>query len=266
MRVVVDTAGDPAEQMRRDREQWAIAEERGVEEPTLRLFQFAPAGITLGASQDPAQELDTIRCARDGIVWAVRPTGGRALFHAQEWTFTLIARLGPSGWALDGRAAYARTCTLIASAFTRLGVPVEQAVGSPRSVGAPRRSGACAPPCFASTARHELLLDGRKFAGVAQRVSRGLVLQQGSLLLGPGHERLADYVAVPDDERERARATLVALSAEAGGWLGSDLRLERLRDAILAVATAPVRQAVAAPVEHRPTAPPPRGMLHATSS
>jgi len=253
MRIVVEGAADVVVQMQRDHDRWREALDGGCAEPELRLFRFDPAGITLGASQRPEHEIDLPRCEREGVRWAVRPTGGRALFHADEWTFALLAPLGPGGWAIDARAAYARTCRWLADSLTRLGVPVVLAPGAARGVGPPRVAASAAPPCFASTARHELLLDGRKFAGVAQRAAAGWVLQQGSLLLGGGHERLADYLAVEDAARAGLRAALLAASATAGGWLGPDRSLTRWAAALVDTADAPVRPPDAAPVHpHSP--------------
>jgi lipoate-protein ligase A len=192
----------------------------------LRLFTFAPPGITLGRAQDPARELDLAALARAGVGWAVRPTGGRAIWHEDEWTFSLVTHLGPEGWALSAAAAHERTGRLLADAFERLGVPARLAPGSPRGTGPPRARQGAAPPCFASTARHELLLEGRKLAGIAQRVSRGALLQQGSLLLGDTHVRLAEFVPVTD--RERLRRELGEAAAVAGRWLGADRSLSRL--------------------------------------
>src|SRR5258705_2224055 len=75
----VDGAHDPRENMRRDERLLAAAEGGALAGPVLRLFTFAPAGITLGRAQDPARVLDLERCARDRVPWAVRPTGGRAI-------------------------------------------------------------------------------------------------------------------------------------------------------------------------------------------
>lgn len=228
-----DGAHSPAENMRRDTALLAAA--HGAQEAghaVLRLFRFAPAGITLGANQRPERELDLERVAAAGIAWAVRPTGGRAIWHEEEWTFSLACRLGPGGWAADPAAAYARTTELLARAFRTLGVPVERSPGSPRGVGSPRGIGAPAAPCFASTARHELTLAGRKFAGVAQRERGGALLQQGSLLLGDSHLRLADWLRVDGPDRERVRAALSAATAHAGGWIPADAPLDRLAAAL----------------------------------
>jgi lipoate-protein ligase A len=226
-----DGAHGAAENMRRDAE--LLADAAGGAEPVLRLFTFVPAGITLGRAQDPARELDLGRMAADGIEWAVRPTGGRAIFHAQEWTFSLASPLEPAGWAATPAAAYARTCALLRQALRSLGVPVELSPGSPR-LGSPFARGGPAAPCFASSARHELTLAGGKLAGIAQRAVRGALLQQGSLLLGEGHLRLADYLPLPHAEREAVRAGLADAAAHAGRYVPPGTPLGSLADALAA--------------------------------
>lgn len=198
----------------------------------LRLFRFAPPGITLGRAQLAAHELDLERVRADGVPWAVRPTGGRAIWHDEEWTFSLVTPLAPGGWAERPADAYARTGRLLADALRLLGVPVSLAPGTPRGVGAPRSAVGAAPPCFASTARHELVIEGRKLAGIAQRVRGTTLLQQGSLLVGGSHVRLADYVAIPESAREGLRSAMSAGSTDASAWLGEDRSLRRLADAI----------------------------------
>lgn len=222
--------------MARDRELLERAAAGRLPTTVLRLFTFSPPGITLGRAQVPEQELDLPRLEHAGVRWSMRPTGGRAIYHDEEWTFSLVCTLGPLGWAGSPAQAYARTGRLLEGALRRLGVPAELAPGSPRGVGAPRARTGAAPPCFASTARHELLLHGRKLAGIAQRAVRGALLQQGSLLLGDSHVQLAAW-RPPGDEgvRSEEATALRAGTATAGHWLGSDHRLERLGIAIMDV-------------------------------
>ena len=230
-----DGAHSPAENMRRDGALLAAAADGRLPGTVLRVFQFAPHGITLGLAQEASTELDLTRVERDAIPWAVRPTGGRAIFHAQEWTFSLATRLGDAGWATDARAAYARTCALLEQAMRRLGAPVALAHADHGDLG-PRAGEQSAPPCFASTARHELTIGGRKFAGIAQRRQGDSLLQQGSLLLGSGHLRLVDYQRIAPGARDAARVALASASVDAGSHVGSDRRLERFADAIAGAA------------------------------
>ena len=260
LQLTIDAPADVRVQMERDAVALAQAESAGPGAPRLRLFTIAPAGITLGVSQSAERELDLERCRRAGMRWAHRPTGGRAILHDREWTFSLLAGLGPGGWAADARAAMARTSGLLAAALRTLGMTVEFAGGQSRLAG-PRARAGPAPPCFATHTRDELLLDGRKFAGIAQRVSRGIILQQGSLLLGAGHERLADFVAEPAAGRDALRTALELASAHAGSHFAAPPGLGLLADAIAATASVPVRRIETAPVEGREPRPGDRGIL-----
>jgi lipoate-protein ligase A len=241
----VDGALDARENMRRDSCLLAAAEADPPGEPVLRLFGFAPPGITLGRGQDPARELDLARCVRDGVPWAVRPTGGRAIFHAEEWTYSFSAPLAHPAGAGSAGVAYARLSGLIVRSLERLGVPAALAPGGRQAAHAASTRGharGAAAPCFASTARHEIVLEGRKLVGSAQRRTSRALLQQGSVLLGDGHLRLADYVPAADDERDALRQLLAASATHAGGALGVAAPLERWAAALLAVLPAGTRR------------------------
>jgi lipoate-protein ligase A len=241
----VDGAHDPRENMRRDSCLLAAAGAEAAGEPVLRLFAFAPPGITLGRGQDPERELDLARCLRDGVPWAVRPTGGRAIFHAEEWAYSFSAPLAHPAGAGSAGDAYARLSGLIVRSLERLGVPAALAPGGRQAAHAQRIGGparGAAAPCFASTARHEIVLEGRKLVGSAQRRTARALLQQGSLLLGDGHLRLADYVRVADGEREALRVALAASATHAGAALGVAAPLERWADALLGALPADTRR------------------------
>jgi lipoate-protein ligase A len=222
MIVWLDGAHDPSENMRRDRALLA-AVEAGAE-PVLRLFGFEPFGITLGASQAPERVLDLGRCHQDRVPWAVRPTGGRAIFHAEEWTYALAAPIAHPEWGGTQSRAYDRMSDLIVRSLRRLGVPAELARperGAERSLAA---------ACFAATTRHEVTVHGAKLVGSAQRRTQRALLQQGSVLLGDGHLRLADYVRGGAALREALRRR----SATAAPWLGARPALGRWADALVA--------------------------------
>ncbi len=206
-----DGAADARAQMARDAALLELAAGGGP--AVMRLYEFRPAGITLGAAQDPERELDLERCAADGVVWAVRPTGGRGIWHEADWTFALAGPVGHPALAGATHEAYARTASWLAAALRRLGVPVALTPGTPGGPGRPREAHGAARPCFASSARHELTLGGRKLAGIAQRDTARARLQQGSLLVGRTGGRLLDYQRLPAASRERARNRLEAASA-----------------------------------------------------
>jgi lipoate-protein ligase A len=218
----LDDGADAPAHMARDAALLAAFERGERREPVLRLFTFAPPGITLGHAQDPARELDLVRCRRDGVAWAVRPTGGRAIFHAEEWTYALATPLADRDWGGSLAESYARMARLLVASLRRLGAPVTLAPARGRGASAgPRGTGGPAAPCFASTTPHEIELEGRKAVGSAQRRLARALLQQGSVLLGEGHLRLADYLALPDERRARVRSALARGSAPLGPHLAT---------------------------------------------
>lgn len=244
-----DGPHDATENMRRDSMLLgrAGAGERyhtpGVEAAVLRLFSFSPPGITLGRSQDPARELDLARCERDHVTWAVRPTGGRAIFHAEEWTYSLAAPLDDPYWGGSLQDVYGRLSRLLLDSLRSLGVAAAFVPASASPMPGPRGAkGAPAAPCFASSARLEIVLDNRKLVGSAQRRAARALLQQGSVLLGEGHLRLLDYLRLPDSERAEMRERLRAASTHAGNVVGKSAPLERWAEAIRPLLPAGAQQ------------------------
>ncbi len=216
-------------------------------EPVLRLFRFTPPGITLGRAQRPDRTLDLDRCRADGLDWALRPTGGRAIYHDDEWTYSFVARIADPEWGGGLHVAYARVSRLVQASLVDLGVParlvVTQTSGRPRlaSEAAPVQD-PTRPSCFASTAGHEIELDGRKLVGSAQRRLRGALLQQGSVLLGESHLRLAEYLNVRGRARQVARRALESNARPCGAYLGLERGLERWAAAIARLLGSRVRR------------------------
>ncbi len=190
--------------------------ERG-DDPILRLFRWKPWAISLGYNQSPA-DLDEAACRRDGIDIVRRPTGGRAILHAEELTYSVVMRAG--------RRSVLQVYNDISAALVRglglFGVEVSLQKSQPSFPDLYRQ--ASSVPCFTSSARYEIEWRGRKLVGSAQRrfgEGSDVVLQHGSLLCGPAHVRLGDYLALPEgDVRERVRRDLeektVDLSAITG--------------------------------------------------
>jgi len=180
--------------------------------PSLRIFRWRPRAISLGYNQ-PAEELDAARCAAEGIDIVRRPTGGRAILHADELTYSVVM---PAG-----RKSILQVYNEISSALVRglalYGVEVSLQKSQPDFAEEYRSSSSI--PCFASSARYEIEWRGRKLVGSAQRRFSGehgdVVLQHGSILCGDAHLHLADCLAVPAAEtRERILGSLRAKTAD----------------------------------------------------
>ena len=174
----------------------------GLSPPTLRLYTWNPPTISFGCSQHIESEIDVDACQRDGIGLARRISGGRAVLHSQELTYSVFAKPNDhrafSGSINDTYEAISRG---LVKGLLRSGVDAELYRGE---VGAQILAQTSAP-CFASTSRSEVVLQGRKLVGSAQRRTADVVLQHGSILLGRDHLRIIDYMRVTESVRLRLK-------------------------------------------------------------
>jgi len=158
----------------------------GVSAPVLRFYRWEPACVTLGKFQPAEGNVRLDNCLGLGIDVVKRPTGGRAILHDHEVTFTIIVRehdMPEAGASIMD--SYRELARALEAGMRRLGIPAElidrhaQARGGdPASVMA-----AGNPACFAAKARCDLMVQGRKIIGSAQMRKDGIILQQNSLPL-----------------------------------------------------------------------------------
>lgn len=162
--------------------------------PVLRLYGWKPPAISLGFHQR-LSDLDLDKCQRANIDVVYRPTGGRAVLHADEVTYAIILGAGSALFHERILPVYERISQGILAGLARLDVPLgfERA---PRLEQAPGASD-LASLCFASSVQYEIGHAGKKMIGSAQRRLDGVVLQHGSILLGREHLQLVDYLAAP---------------------------------------------------------------------
>jgi lipoate-protein ligase A len=174
------------------------AVEAGESPPTLRLYAWKPWCVSLGHFQRPERELDAAALRARGWDFVIRPTGGRAVLHADELTYSILARRDAAPWCATLAESYARIGEAWGEALRAYDLDMVR--GNP--VRQDQGADAPAPPCFASSAKSELAHGTRKVVGSAQRRTRGAFVQHGSIPLTPDHERLSEVL--PLDEAGRA--------------------------------------------------------------
>jgi len=193
--------------------------------PVVRFFRWEAPTISFGYSQQIADEVDVAAVRADGVGLVRRVTGGRAVLHADEITYSIICAEDDPVAAGGIIATYTRISTGLAAGLRRLGVAAEMARSS-EPLSGPRTDQATVP-CFGSTSRAELVVNGRKLVGSAQHRMRGLVLQHGSILLGPYHQRVVRYLQVDDAVRDRYARRLAESTTSLAelGWKGRETTL-----------------------------------------
>ncbi len=197
--------------------------------PLLRLYDWQPPAISLGFHQD-ASEIDWQTAHRLGYEVVRRPTGGRAILHADEITYSVIIPAAHPLYKRSVGATYAMLSRCFQCGLQSLGLPLDF-IPAARGDNRPARTSA-GLFCFAASARHELKVKGKKILGSAQRRYPGAVLQHGSLLLGPAHRRLVDCVRVNPDEREWLRHFLSTRTTSLRELTSRPFRFEQVARAI----------------------------------
>ncbi len=205
-RLLRDGAAAGAENMARD---VALLESvsAGAAPPTLRLYGWSPPCLTLGRHEEPLPEALRF-CRSSGLHVARRPTGGRALLHHMEVTYSVVAPLGRPPLPAALQDAYRTICGALVAACAALGVNAELTPGEVNLSLPGPRSGI---PCFQAPAGGEVVVAGRKLAGSAMRVLRGTVLQHGSLLVDWDDDLQAGALGLDRGAPLRSRITTLAL-------------------------------------------------------
>jgi lipoate-protein ligase A len=195
----------------------------GSSGPVFRVYGWNPPAISLGMNQDPARELDLDLVAARGYDVVRRPTGGRAILHKDELTYSIVAGVDDLHFGGSIRESHAAISRVFLEVLRRMGVKGELACDAPVPPPPERPAfvripGAASAPCFATALSCELTVGGRKILGSAQRRQGNAFLQHGSLLLGDGHLELSDLLTGPERGtwRDRLEETTTTVSREAG--------------------------------------------------
>ena len=148
--------------------------------PVLRLYGWEPAALSVGRYQDAAAALDLELCQADGIPVVRRMTGGGIIYHARELTYSIVCAPGHIGEAVGVKDGFRRLCSFLLGTYQRLGLDVAFATDLNHD-GAPL--GQRTAFCFAGKEEFDVLVNGQKIGGNAQRRLRGAILQHGSIPL-----------------------------------------------------------------------------------
>lgn len=198
----------------------------GESPPTLRFYGWQPPCLSIGCHQSMLDEVDVEVCRRDGVTWVRRPTGGRAILHTDELTYSVIAPISEPRVRGGVVESYRRLSRGLVTGLRRLGVDAVQANAQRGDVE--DKSAAC----FDAPSHYEVTVRGKKLVGSAQVRRRGAVLQHGSLPLYGDLTRIFRYLRLPEDERERLSQQLLARATTLEAVLGQTVPLQQVVDAL----------------------------------
>lgn len=195
--------------------------------PFLRLYAWREPTLSIGYFQHYAAALEWMHSARLTDMPVVRrPSGGGAILHDREITYALVLpRAAPP---VPGPALYRLVHERMCVALRRHAISPYLRAGAP---GPPEQTQRSDSPffCFLRRFEGDLLLEGRKAGGSAQRRRHGALLQHGSLILAPSDHLPALRGLDLDETAEPFAAALrSSIAAEIAAGLGMKLQSGRL--------------------------------------
>lgn len=187
---------------------------RGLAPPTIRFYHWSPPAVTLGYFQSLEKEIDLPACQKAGIDVVRRLTGGRAVLHHRELTYSLVAPEGDPKVAGSVLQSYLSISRGLLEGLAGLGVKAELTEGTKS-----REFNSAA--CFDTPSWYELVVGGKKLVGSAQTRRNGCLLQHGSIPVQTDVDLLFSILRFPSEEvRARAKAFFAAKATSLEDSLG----------------------------------------------
>lgn len=154
----------------------------GETTPVLRFYAWCPPAVSLGRFQKSETAVNTKVCKERGIDIVRRITGGRAVLHDCELTYSIISRTDNPLFPSDVHGTYKIIAAGLLSGFKNLGIQAEMVSRSSRHAALVKKDIGNFS-CFSSPAWYEIIVNGKKIVGSAQRRVTGAFLQHGSILM-----------------------------------------------------------------------------------
>jgi lipoate-protein ligase A len=200
---------------------------KGLVPSTLRVYSWEPPCFSLGYAQ-PFEDVDLDRLRSHGWEIVRRPTGGRAILHTDELTYSVIGPPADPRLAGSVLESYRNLSQALLEALHILTVPA-QANENPLASAERQAAG---PVCFEVPSNYEITVDGKKLIGSAQARRKEGVLQHGSLPLYGDLGRIVQALSYPDeDSRQQAAERLCQHGTTMEAILGRPAAWQEAADA-----------------------------------
>lgn len=194
-------------------------------EIVLRFYRWKPYCISLGANQN-LSEINVKKAKEDGIDIVFRPTGGRAILHAEELTYSVIY---PAGSNISSRNVYHDISTALLKGlahYNSLLNAAELETIQPNFQNFYKEK--ISALCFAVPAKSEIKYRGKKLVGSAQKRMQNAILQHGSILCGSYHLKLVDYLQLSDEKKIMIKEELESKTTNLFAVLNETIDYSRL--------------------------------------
>jgi len=193
----------------------------GEKMPILRFYDWSPPAVSIGRFQKIKTAVDAEACKRLGFDIVRRITGGRAVLHHNELTYGVIARSDDPLFPPNVLGAYKVIAAGLVAGLKNLGVDAEMVSRTGRHASLVNKNDKD-PSCFSSPSWYEIVVNGKKIIGSAQRRLSGAFLQHGSILID--YDPALEAEVIPGGGRSRGVTSI-------SGELGKSVPLEEIKNA-----------------------------------
>ena len=186
-RLIRNFPSSAADNMARDKEIFLRYLDDGV--ATLRIYRWEKPAFTYGISQHPENEIDLEAARKDGVEIAPRITGGGVLFHYHELTYSLVCSKDDIGEDKSVFVDYRKICSFLINFYSSLGLKANFALESNNF----KNHCTNHELCSAAHEKYDLVINGKKIGGNAQKRRRAVIFQHGSIPISIDWEFVRRY-------------------------------------------------------------------------
>ncbi|WP_071395728.1 lipoate--protein ligase family protein [Bacillus tuaregi] len=207
---------------------------KGEIPPVIRFYGWSPATLSIGYFQKVEKEINMEAVREQKLGFVRRPTGGRAVLHEHELTYSVIVPEEHPKMPRSVTEAYRVISEGILKGFHQLGLEAYFAVpktSEERDTLKNPRSAVC----FDAPSWYELVVEGRKVAGSAQTRQKGVILQHGSILLDLDEDKLFNLFKYSNDRvKERMQKAFKSKAVAVNDISSETVSIEQAKKAFKA--------------------------------
>ncbi|HIU64933.1 MAG TPA: lipoate--protein ligase family protein [Candidatus Avacidaminococcus intestinavium] len=194
--------------------------------PTIRFYTWQPAAVSIGYFQHSDAEIDFAACQKQGIDVVRRLTGGRAVLHDEELTYSIVVGEDYPEIPMTVTASYRYLSQGLMNGLAKIGVQAQMT--KPQAAYAHKTQMPSSAACFDAPSHYELTVQQKKLIGSAQVRKYGVILQHGSILTAFSADKLVSILKLEDERRQQIKAMLRQRVVDLQTVLGYRVRVEEL--------------------------------------
>lgn len=194
--------------------------------PIIRFYGWKPGGVSVGYFQRTRNKIDLEKISEKGFQIVRRPTGGKAVLHHNELTYSVIVSESHPKMPPSVREAYKVISEGLLKGFEKLGINADFAIPD-RKLNPHGTAN-----CFEESSWYEIEVEGKKAVGSAQTRQKGVILQHGSIPVWVNTEDILDLFVYPNEKvKARAKERFAEKAISISEIIGRDVTMNELQTA-----------------------------------